>query len=431
MRHHQSEIEPGLLPIFRLFIGLEAVAFLVVILSYSFASGEAETRFVIDLYGCWLLLGYLSWPTLQHKLGVWYLPLGLAASALIPLAASQIYLVVTPETDLAVLVLSAWELIPMLFVPLVLTAWQYGFWGVVIFCVLPAALDISLALTIADRLEQSPFRILSVVVIRSASLFVVGYIVAQLRHTQREQRRALLAANQQLSRHAHTVAQLAASRERNRLARELHDTLAHTLSALAVNLEALKTVLTAEMAAEAHELLDRALHITRTGLTETRRALKDLRASPLEDLGLSLALRNLTQALAARAGLIAAIDIAECDLPEQLEQEVYRVAQEALENVARHANARHISIRLQRVGRRLLLQVCDDGTGFDLDSESRRDTFGIRGMQERAAMCGGRLSLFSAPGKGTTVHFELELPAQEEVEDNVSPFDLRRSGNYP
>src|SRR5439155_24600069 len=102
--------------------------------------------------------------------------------------------------------------------------------------------------------------------------------------------------------HAGTLESLAVSRERNRMARELHDTLAHTLSGLSVQLETVEAYWDVEPRT-AHAMLDRALEATRDGLQETRRALKALRASPLDDLGLSLAIQRMAESAVARADI--------------------------------------------------------------------------------------------------------------------------------
>jgi len=146
------------------------------------------------------------------------------------------------------------------------------------------------------------------------------------------------------------------------------------------------------------------------GQAETRRALQALRASPLEDLGLALAVRELGASVAARNHLAVEMHTPERveRLSPALEQAVYRVAQEALENVARHANARHVSVTLAVEGRRIALTVADDGQGFDVDAALAEDRFGLRGMRERAELGGGMLEVISAPGQGTTVRLTME-----------------------
>lgn len=145
-------------------------------------------------------------------------------------------------------------------------------------------------------------------------------------------------------------------------------------------------------------------------LTETRRALRALRASPLEELGLALAVRSLAESVAEQTG-----DSLDWQGPERvdnlvpaMEQSVYRVAQEALANVAKHTSAQHLSVQLVQNNGRLTLQVADDGGGFELDRVNAAHHFGLKGMRERAEMVGGVLSVTSQPGSGTTVQLVIE-----------------------
>jgi signal transduction histidine kinase len=207
-----------------------------------------------------------------------------------------------------------------------------------------------------------------------------------------------------LAHYSATLEQLAISRERNRLARELHDTLAHTLSSLAVQLEAVRSLWERDPAG-ARALLDTSLAATRGGLGEARRALQALRAAPLEDLGLPLALRRLAEAAAERAGIALDLRLPERDpeLPPDVEQCVYRVAQEALENVVRHAQASQVAVHLEQDGRQVTLLVRDDGQGFDSAQLNGDQRFGLQGMHERARLVGGQLELTSRPGGCTTL----------------------------
>jgi signal transduction histidine kinase len=204
--------------------------------------------------------------------------------------------------------------------------------------------------------------------------------------------------------------QLAISRERNRLARELHDTLAHTLSGLAVQLDAIAT-LWKPTPPKAAAMLEEALTQTRAGLDETRRALRALRATRLEDLGLGPALGEMAKNVAMRDGLSLDLDIGEeiVDLPAEIEQAYYRVAQEALENAARHAQASHISVSLRQRGGELVLVVADDGRGLANGAQSG-DQLGLRGMRERAELIDGQMEVESQPGQGTRISLRSTLP---------------------
>jgi signal transduction histidine kinase len=164
----------------------------------------------------------------------------------------------------------------------------------------------------------------------------------------REQQQSLEAANIRLTHYASTLEHLATSRERNRLALELHDTLAHTLSGLSVQLETAKAYWDVDQQM-VRSILDKSLAAAHTGLEETRRALKSLRASPLDDLGLALAMRSMVEDAAKRANL-------KLEMPEiimmpalspDVEQCIYRIAQEAVTNVVKHASARKLTVRLE------------------------------------------------------------------------------------
>ena len=145
---------------------------------------------------------------------------------------------------------------------------------------------------------------------------------------------------------------------------------------------------------------------------EARRALQALRAAPLEEFGLVLVLRDAVESTVKRADLSLDLDIPELavPLPPAVEQGVYRIAQEALENVVRHARASRLTVKLACTAADLELSIIDDGLGFSpdtLNGDSNR--FGLRGMRERAAMLGGSLQIISQPRQGTQICLRLEL----------------------
>jgi signal transduction histidine kinase len=221
---------------------------------------------------------------------------------------------------------------------------------------------------------------------------------------QRKRREALAEANQKLVRFASTLEQLSSSRERIRLAHELHDTLAHTQSALAVQLEGVDALWHDEPE-EAYSLLQKSVANTRAGLVETRRALQALRASPLDELGLSLAISELAESAAERGGfnLSQSLPRQIDNISPDIEQCIYRIAQEALENVVRHAQAETVSLTLEQDTTGVRLVVKDDGSGFDPETVDHEAYFGLRGMGERARMVSGALQVDSGPGQGTRI----------------------------
>jgi len=289
-------------------------------------------------------------------------------------------------------------------------AWQYP-WR--------SAAGVGLALCVADFVLSLPFVTvdsplypLFVVIsaVRLIEITAVAAAVGWLLQHQREQRAALAAANRKLAAYAATTEQLAISRERSRLARELHDTLAHSLSAVAVQLEAVHA-LWEHNAESARAMLTSALHNARSGLTEARRALKALRASPLDDEGLSVAVGNLARSTAARGNLRLALDtpVNGAALRADQEQFLYRVAQEALSNVVRHAHATEVRVTLERVDGQVRLTVADDGQGFERAAVDGSAHFGLKGMRERADMISGQLLIESARGRGTTVRVTIPM----------------------
>ena len=416
-----NTFEPGLLSVFRLLAGLRLGLLVLAVASRSIWLGAGNAQLVSAKYGDYfaifdlveatLLVVYLWWPAGQRRLGRWFLPVGLLLACIGPMVGHYLALTRLSPDDLIEMraLLGAWQLIPILFVPLILIAWQYSFRWVIYYCLATAGFD--LALKVMALGWGSPFLLAptGAVVTRTIAYLIVGYMVIRLMTFQRQQRHALAQANRQLTHYATTLEQLTISRERNRLARELHDTLAHTLSASAVQLEAIK-VSVETGSAQTQSIVDQALQTTRSGLSETRRALQSLRASPLEDLGLALAVRHLAEMQTARAGaeLIWQSPAVLRDVPPAVEQSIYRVAQEALENMVRHAAACHVSVRLEQVNGSVDLTVSDDGQGFAVAQVDLSRHFGLRGMRERAEMTGGRLDIDSRPGQGTTIHFSVE-----------------------
>jgi two-component system, NarL family, sensor kinase len=199
---------------------------------------------------------------------------------------------------------------------------------------------------------------------------------------------------------------LARSDERSRMAREIHDTLAQDLTAIALQLEhALRRL---PDGAEVRGPIERALDVTRGSLRRARESLSNLRVDPLDGRPLAAALAALTRRFTSQTGILATLsgDLAAA-LPYAAEVELYRIASEALTNVERHARARRVAIRLQSVGPDLVMEVEDDGVGYDGQPGERR--FGIVGMAERAQAAGGAFSIGRGPtGRGTLV--EARIP---------------------
>jgi len=220
---------------------------------------------------------------------------------------------------------------------------------------------------------------------------------------------------------AEESARLARTEERARIAREIHDTLAQGLTAIALHLEGALANLEGSPR-RARERLERALEVSRESLEEARQSVLDLRAVPLAGKPLAEALTALGRrftsetgvrvhvraeagsrrpAAAAKGAPAAAFDA----LPERVEAELLRIAQEALTNVRKHAGAEEVQITLGRTGRRVLLTIRDDGRGFTPGRAGARGRHGvgILGMRERARLLGGSLRVASRPRRGTRI----------------------------
>ncbi len=406
----RSQAEPGLLTVLRGFVaahlGLAAVLVLARVAAWPTGTRAVAALLWADAVGAALLAVAAFIPGLERRLGRAYLPLLIGLATLGPLAGQRVALGSADWSAAPMPLMQGWHLIPLLLAPLVAVAAQYRLRHVAAYCVVTAALDFGLVATAIGQHGAEPGPLVAILFVRTLAFGVVGWLVVMVMSRQRAQRAALAEANRRLAHFASVIDQLATSRERNRLARELHDTVAHTLSGVAVQLEAIRAVWTNEPDM-ARTLLDDSLAATRSGLGEVRVALQALRAEPLEDLGLALAISAEAQAVAQRAGVVLDLDL--CDrlsgLPEAIEHTAYRVAQEALENVARHAGAGRLAVSLKAVGTGLALTIRDDGQGFD-PAAVAPERFGLLGMRERCAAIGASLSIESGPGAGTIVRLD-------------------------
>ncbi|HQJ33109.1 MAG TPA: sensor histidine kinase [Anaerolineaceae bacterium] len=408
----KKTIEPGLLRIFRYFAGVAVVYFALLWGFTLFSAGwekSVQFQFLGNFVVYFCLYGYLNLPIMEHRLKKLFLPLGLLVAAIFPVIGNFVYLIHPQQTDIFTIINRSWLWLPVLFVPLVLIAWQYNFKAVLVYIVFTNGLELIVLISVMENFTYETLPLISVPLIRAFAFGTVGYIVNILIETQRMQNQKLIQTNLRLNQYMNTLEQLATNRERNRLAAELHDTLAHTLSGLSINLEAIKTVVQPTQG-EAQNMLDHSLNITRLGLNETRRVIKALRAGPLDDLGLKMALKNLAQATSARCSIPVSLNCPDQlpVLPMDVEQSVYRITQEGLENVVRHANASRAEVNVEVMADRLELTIHDDGVGFVPGQASNDEKFGLRGLQERAASIGGKLLVDSQPGSGTLVRFVWE-----------------------
>ena len=217
--------------------------------------------------------------------------------------------------------------------------------------------------------------------------------------------------------------------ERQRIARDLHDETGQALTAIGMGLRGLSTALTNNRDRDqAIKTLRNLESLSADSLLELQRLIADLRPSHLDDLGLPAALRWYAGKVQERTDLKVKFDIEgeEVLIASALKIAIFRIVQEALNNITKHAQANDVYIQLEYRPKHVVVSVRDDGVGFDLDmvrmSRSRRPSLGLAGMRERAALLGGEVSIQSSPGQGTLVEASLPLHSEEsEVWDENPP----------
>ena len=265
----------------------------------------------------------------------------------------------------------------------------------------------------ADEFSEEDERLIIILAAHAAVAIDGARLSEQTNETLARRVRELADANEQLQRLASLVID-AQEEERRRISRELHDDTAQALTAVLVRMRLLARQAVKD---EVREGLLEVLAQTSEALDGVRRMAVDLRPSTLDDLGLVPALESYAREFGERCGLTVRVR-ARGDsgrLPRDRELIVYRVAQEALSNVAKHADATHVGIDLRAERGHLVVTVRDDGRGFEVAATlgSRERGLGLFGMHERAQLAGGYLDLRSAPGAGTTVTLVLPLRDDE------------------
>jgi signal transduction histidine kinase len=213
----------------------------------------------------------------------------------------------------------------------------------------------------------------------------------------------------QLGRLSRQSRQAAVAAERNRMARDIHDTLAQGFTGVILQLEAAEEAISQRLAAKAGEHLARAGELAREGLQEARRSVWALCPRTLEEKNLCEALRGLIQKLTSGTSVQAEFIVQgqPRELPLEWEENLLRIEQEVLTNVMRHSQASKFNAQLAFDDGEVRLSLRDNGSGFD--PAGRHDGFGLQGMQERVEGMGGQLSIQSARGEGTAISIVLPL----------------------
>jgi len=237
---------------------------------------------------------------------------------------------------------------------------------------------------------------IAVALVYGTGIVFVG-VFTRVAASEREARTELADANQRLRDHAAQIEELATTKERNRLAREIHDSLGHYLTVVNVQIGAAQAVL-GQGQERALDHLSKAQSLTQEGLAEVRRSVAALRAAPIESRPLPVALAELVEQWNA-AGMNAKFEVfgAARKLTPQADVTLYRASQEALTNVGKHAHATRVEVVLDYGEENSVrLRVADDGVG----SEDSHRGFGLLGVRERVQLLGGQMSVQSEVGKG-------------------------------
>jgi two-component system, NarL family, sensor histidine kinase YdfH len=241
------------------------------------------------------------------------------------------------------------------------------------------------------------------------AFFVVAYVSLYSRQVEaRDRAQALLSeletAHKELAEYAARVEDLTLAAERQRMARELHDTLSQGLAGLILQLEAANSHLTSGRTERAQAILQQAMARARDTLADARRAIGDLRQGAAIHEDLTEAVREEADHFATATGIPCTLDLDSPPLPDDIREHALRVVSEGLTNVARHAQASQVWIRLASSDDGLEVEVRDDGVGFDpAVAAAQSGHYGLLGMRERARLAGGTLVVESAPGKGTVL----------------------------
>jgi NarL family two-component system sensor histidine kinase LiaS len=217
---------------------------------------------------------------------------------------------------------------------------------------------------------------------------------------------------EQLQTLLHTNDELARMEERNRLARDLHDTVKQQTYAARMQLTAAKNLLGSDLTAAAGHI-DTALQLNRETQQELKLIIDELRPAALQGKGLAQALKEYAIRWQEHTGIrVETVISGERSLPLEVEQALYRVLQEALSNIARHAEADTVGLSLSTTPEKVTLIVADNGRGFDIAAVSS-SSYGLTGMQTRLSEVGGTLNVESTLSAGTTVTAEVQLNTKD------------------
>ncbi len=238
-----------------------------------------------------------------------------------------------------------------------------------------------------------------------ALMFVLFLVNALL--IERQSREQLASANEQLRQYALRIENQATLQERNRIAREIHDSLGHLLTAQSIQLENALLFLPPQ-AEKTQSFLAEARQLGSSALQEVRQSVATLRSDPLRGHPITLAIEHIIKRFAQTVGITPVVDIdTRSLLPTEISTAIYRIIQEAFTNIAKHASATAVSLRVWEKPDGIYILIEDNGHGFDPDQNTTG--FGLRGMRERTAVLGGQFTITSQPGAGCQIAVVIPL----------------------
>lgn len=203
--------------------------------------------------------------------------------------------------------------------------------------------------------------------------------------------------------------------EKTRIARELHDELAQSLTAIKMDATWIREAMPSDADA-VRAKLEEMLGLLDMTVAATRRIASDLRPLLLDDLGLVPAIQWLTHNFSQRHGVACKLSLdEELELAEPYATAIFRIVQESLVNVAKHAGASQVDVRIERNSAAVILEVADDGTGFALSASRKASSLGLMGLRERAGLLQGTVDIDTAPGRGTRIQVSIPVPETGDI----------------
>ncbi len=320
------------------------------------------------------------------------------------------------------------RLFPLIFIPVLMrSCLMFRLPGQLIICATTLVCFVYITFQRVEQLTLQPTALIDqrigLLVLLMTVLFTITItfliLLLQSLLNERHSRDQLAQANAQLREYALQIESLATLQERNRIAREIHDSLGHSLTALNIQLEGALKLWQAKPQ-QAHTFLHEAKQLGSTALQDVRHSVSALRSDPLRGESLPNAIHSLIKNFESVSGLSPTLTLQPQPFPTlsfEIRSSVYRILQESLTNIFKYAQATQVQIRIQATPDLLHLEIQDNGKGFHVDSNTTG--FGLQGMRERTSALRGVFHLDSQPGSGC--HIQVQIPITKTQPRTISP----------